>query len=71
MYQIHLRAQANKLAALPARWQTARVQSHAAAPRRRVALLHAALATLATLRVMPGGSADSAELPDPRDPRNW
>jgi hypothetical protein len=73
MYQINLRAQASKLAALTARWQLARVQ-RPATPRQRAAHLHAALAelaNLATLRVMPGSSLDTAARPDPRDPCNW
>ena len=74
MYQINLRAQASKLASLTARWPIARVQQHAAEPRRHTSHLRAALAelaNLATLRVMPGSSLDTAERHDPRDPRNW
>ena len=73
MYQINLRAQASKLAALTARWPLARGQRRAA-PRQRASHLRAALAelaNLATLRVMPGSSLDTAARPDPRDPRNW
>jgi hypothetical protein len=74
MYQINLRAQASKLASLTARWQIARVQQCAAEPRQRISHLRAALvelANLATLRVMPGSSLDTAERPDPRDPHYW
>ena len=75
MYQINLRAQASKLASLTARWQIARVQQRGAAePRQRRSHLRAALAelaNLATLRVMPGSSLDTAARPDPCDPRNW
>ena len=74
MYQINLRTQASKLAALTARWQLARVQQRRAAPRQRASHLRAALAelaNLATLRVMPGSSLDTAARPDPRDPCNW
>jgi len=75
MYQIHLHTQASKLAALPARWWSASAQPQPAGSRRRAAYLHealAALANLAHLRVLPGGSSDpSAERPDPCDPRNW
>ena len=75
MYQINLRAQASKLASLTARWQIARVQQRTAAePRQRRSHLRAALAKLAhlaTLRVMPGSSSDTAKRPNPRDPRSW
>jgi len=74
MYQLNLRVQASKLAALTARWPIARVQQHAAEPRQRTSRLRAALADLAnfaTLRVMPGSLSDATERPDPRDPRNW
>jgi hypothetical protein len=73
MYQIDMRAQASKLASLTARWQIARAQRPVAADR-DTAHLHAAtskLATLATLRAMPGCSPSAAARPDPRDPRNW
>ena len=71
MYQLNLRVQASKLTALTARWQIARVQQHAAEPRRHTSHLRAALANLATLRVMPGSTFDTTEQHDPRDPRNW
>lgn len=75
MYQINLQAQANKLAALTARWPFARVQQPAAAePRWRASHLRAALAelaNLATLRVLPGSAFDTTERHDPRDPRHW
>jgi hypothetical protein len=74
MYQINLRAQASKLTLLMAHWQIARVQQRAAEPRQRRSHLRvalAALANLATLRVLPGSSSDTVERPDPRDPRNW
>ena len=75
MYQIHLRAQASKLATLAADWQAGRVQRRAAnSPRRRASSLRAALAglaRLATLRAMPDASTDAATQHDPHDPRNW
>jgi hypothetical protein len=75
MYQMNLRAQASKLAALTARWQLARVQQRAAAePRQRRSHLRAALAeltNLAMLRVMPGVALGTPTRPDPRDLRNW
>ena len=74
MYQLNLRAQASKLAALTARWPFARVQQHAAEPSQRRSHVYAALAALARLatsRVMSGGVADTTERHDPRDPRNW
>jgi len=74
MYQMNLRAQASKLASLTTRWQIAHIQQRAAEPRQRTSYLRTApaeLANLATLRVMPGSSLDTAARPDPRDPRNW
>jgi hypothetical protein len=75
MYQIHLRTQASKLAALAERWQLARIQQRTATEsRQHRSYLRAALAkltNLATLRVMPGNSSDTAERHDPRNPRNW
>jgi hypothetical protein len=75
MYQIHLRAQVNKLAALTARWPFARVQRHAITePRQHRSHLRAALAELANLatrRVMPGSAFDTTKRHDSRDPRNW
>lgn len=73
MYQLNLRAQVSKLASLTTRWQIARTQQAATAPRRAIHLgaALAQLSALATLRVMPGGSPDAAVCTDPRDPRNW
>ena len=74
MYQINLHAQASKLASLTARWQLARIRQRPAAPRQPKPHLRAALAelaNLATLRVIPGSSSNTAARLDPRDPRNW
>ena len=75
MYQIYLRAQASKLAALTTYWPFARVQQRAVAvPRQRRSRLRTALAelaNLASLRVMPGSTFDATERHDPHDPRNW
>jgi hypothetical protein len=75
MYQINLRAQASKLAALTTHWSFARVQQCAVAvPRQHRSRLHTALAelaNLASLRVLPGSGLGTTERHDPRDPRNW
>jgi hypothetical protein len=73
MYQINMRAQASKLASLTERLQIAHVL-RPATPRQHALHLRAAsdgLAKLATLRVMPGSSANGSARPDPRDPSNW
>jgi hypothetical protein len=69
MYQINLRAQVNKLAALTIHWPFARVQQPAAQPRLRAAL--AELADAATLHVRSSNAAPSTQRRDPRDPCNW
>jgi hypothetical protein len=75
MYQINLRAQASKLAALTTHRPFARVQQRAVdVPREHRTRLRTALdelANLASLRVMPGSGLGTAKRPDPRDPRNW
>lgn len=70
MYQIVLRIQAVKLAALRTHIQQ-RAFGHAP---RGVSDLRAALAglaQLATLRALPNASAGSVARHDPRDPQNW
>jgi hypothetical protein len=62
MYQINLRAQASKLAALTPRWPLILAQQRATL---------AELASFATLRVMLGGAPASAQRHDPRNPHNW
>ena len=74
MYQINLRTQAGKLAALAAGRPFARVQQHAAEPSLHTSYMRAVLATLAnlaTLRVLPSSALESAERHDPRNPHNW
>ena len=74
MYQINLRAQASRLAAMTTRWPFASVQQPASEPRRHTSHLRAALAGLAhlvILRVMPGSAFDNTERQDPRAPGNW
>jgi hypothetical protein len=75
MYQINLRAQAGKLAALTTHWPFTRVQQRAVVvPRQhgsRLRMALAELANLASLRAMLGSTVDTTERHDPRDPCNW
>jgi hypothetical protein len=75
MYQLNIRAQAGKLAALIAHRPITHVQHQAPAashkPTSYLRAMLSALANLAALRVIPGSSLDTPARIDPRDPRNW
>jgi hypothetical protein len=74
MYQIHLRAQASKLATLASEWQAYRMYRRTARARRKALGSSTALtglARIATLRVSPDASTDMVTRYASRDPQNW